>query len=69
MRLIVEGAADIRQYRQEGRPILIVFIDRLLTVTPGGDVVQRAGKFQSKRSRPSSILRCWGVRLPNPDTP
>ena len=35
---------------KEGATILVVLIDRLATITAGGDMVKRPGKLESQRS-------------------
>jgi hypothetical protein len=35
---------------EEDQPILIVLEDRLLAITPGGEVVERSGKLQTQGS-------------------
>jgi len=52
---------------EEGGAIFVVLVDRLATVTAGGDVVERSGKLQSRRSSHWAIAAelCYETR-PDP---
>ena len=63
--MIVMLLADFAKQAKERRTIVVIFVDRLTPVTAGGDVVKRAGKFQSERSGHSlAPLVTKGTRLP-----
>jgi len=42
--------ADFAKQAKERRTIIVIFVNRLTPVTTRGDVIKRAGKFQSERS-------------------
>lgn len=43
----VEASHNVCQNAQEAGPVLVIVVDRLAPVAARGDVVQRAGEFES----------------------
>jgi DNA invertase Pin-like site-specific DNA recombinase len=52
----------LREHGQEGDAVLVIQIDRLASVTAGGDVVDRAGELDAQGTRHAAIVGWRGFK-------
>jgi hypothetical protein len=60
--LRIEALHALCEHRQEGDAVIVIQIDRLASVTAGGDVVDRAGELYAQGSGHAAIVGWRGFR-------